>query len=256
MRPDLLDDAQGVPDRARPAVPRHGHLARADAAVHRRGGVARALSVRRRLRASRTVPRGARRLARRGAGGEMAQGAQRPPRRHRRARDRARAASASAPRSRPTPSSMCPTPTCSRRWSTSTWPRSRSPRRRRWSRATARPRPSGSTTSRAWRSRCGWRKGTKCARSWKILPSVGSDPGLSRRLAARRPGAARMGRDAQGGGVTAGDRRIRSGGPARAPLLRGPRPASRWRSPWSPRPSIRRSSSGCSSSSIWARAAS
>ena len=44
LRSDLVDDAQGLPDRARPSVSRHGHVARADAAVHRRGGMARALS--------------------------------------------------------------------------------------------------------------------------------------------------------------------------------------------------------------------
>ena len=45
-------------------------------------------------------------------------------------------------------------------------------------------------------------EGTKCARSWKISTAVGSDPGLSRRHAARRPGAARVGRHAEGRGVT------------------------------------------------------
>ena len=64
-------------------------VARANAAVHRRGGMARALSFRRWLRASRTVPGAARFLARRGARGEMAQGAQCSPRGHRRDRDRA-----------------------------------------------------------------------------------------------------------------------------------------------------------------------
>ena len=54
--------------------------------------------------------------------------------------------------------------------------------------------------------------------------------GLSRRLAARRPGAARMGRDAQGGGVTAGDRHARQGRPA--PALGSAHPLRRWRSPW------------------------
>ena len=46
-------------------------------------------------------------------------------------------------------------------------------------------------------------EGTKCARSWKILTTIGADPRISGRLAARRPGAARMGSHAQGGGVDA-----------------------------------------------------
>ena len=38
-------DAQGVPHRDRPSVPLHGDVARADAVLHRRGSLARALSV-------------------------------------------------------------------------------------------------------------------------------------------------------------------------------------------------------------------
>ncbi len=87
---------------------------------------------RRGLGASRAVPRDAGRLARRRAGREVAQGAQRAPRRHRRAGDRAGAqahrllARGRARRLRRRSA------TCSRRWSTSTSPRSASPRRRRW----------------------------------------------------------------------------------------------------------------------------
>ena len=44
-------------------------------------------------------------------------------------------------------------------------------------------------------------EGTKCARSWKILTTIGADPEYPGRLAARRQGAARMGSHAQGGGV-------------------------------------------------------
>ena len=40
LRSDLVGDAQGLPDRARPAVPLHRDLARADAVLHRRGGLA------------------------------------------------------------------------------------------------------------------------------------------------------------------------------------------------------------------------
>ena len=94
-------------------------------------------------------------LAQRCARREVAQGPHRPQRGHRRAGDRAGAASASARRSKPRPWSTSPTSTCSPRWSTSTSPRSRSPRRPHWSRAKGRPTPSGCPTSRASRSRCG-----------------------------------------------------------------------------------------------------
>ena len=46
-------------------------------------------------------------------------------------------------------------------------------------------------------------EGTKCARSWKILTTIGADPEYPGGLAARRQGAARMGNHAQGGGVNA-----------------------------------------------------
>ena len=44
LRPLFVDDPQGLPHRARSSVPRHGHLARADAVLYRRGGVAGARS--------------------------------------------------------------------------------------------------------------------------------------------------------------------------------------------------------------------
>jgi isoleucyl-tRNA synthetase len=90
LRSDFLGDAQGGTDRDRPAVPRHRLLARADAGLHRRGGLAGPLPVRGRLGAPRSLPRRARHLARRCAGGEVAQGEDRAPGGHRRARDRAR----------------------------------------------------------------------------------------------------------------------------------------------------------------------
>ena len=49
-------------------------------------------------------------------------------------------------------------------------------------------------------------EGRKCARSWKISHDRRRRSGLSRRHAARRAGAARMGRAAQGGGVIARER--------------------------------------------------
>ena len=63
----------------RSSIPRDGDLARADAFLHRRGGLARARPVGR-LRPSRTFPLGAGGLARRRAGGEVAQGSSGPAR--------------------------------------------------------------------------------------------------------------------------------------------------------------------------------
>ena len=112
--------------------------------------------------------------------------------------------SASAPRSRRIRSCMCrTTETCSRRWSTSIWPRSASPRRRRWCKdegpadAFRLPDVAGVAVVP------NLAEGTKCARSWKILTTIGADPEYPGRLAARRQGAARMGNHAQGGGVDA-----------------------------------------------------
>ena len=58
-------------------------------------------------------------------------------------------------------------------------------------------------------------EGTKCARSWKVLTTIGADPRISRRLAARRQGAARMGNPAQGGGVNARQSALRPAHPLR-----------------------------------------
>ena len=168
LRSDLLADPQGLPDRARPSVPLHGDLARADAVLHRRGGLVRRHKSAETLGASRTVPRGAGGLARRRARREVAQGAAGAPRRHRRARDRARRQAhrllargrSDRPRLRRR--------SCSRRWSTSTSPRSASPRRRRWSNdegpADGVP-PAGGAGRRG---RPNLAEGRKCARSWKI----------------------------------------------------------------------------------------
>ena len=115
-------------------------------------------------------------MARRRARREVAQGPQRAPRRHRRAGDRARAASASARRSRPTRSCTCPIPTCSRRWSTSTSPRSASPRPRRWSTDEGPADAFRLPDVRASPSSPSSPKARKCARSWKVSPAVGTDP--------------------------------------------------------------------------------
>ncbi len=67
LRPDLLGDPQGLPHGARPGVPRHRDLARADALLHGGGSLAVALS-RRRLGPSRAVSRDPADVARRCAG--------------------------------------------------------------------------------------------------------------------------------------------------------------------------------------------
>ena len=85
-------------------------------------------------------------------------------------------------------------------------------------------------------------------------PSVGSDPALSRRHAARRPGAARMGRDAQGGGMT-GDDPDDAGSNGRHRSLGSAHPRSACAGGRGGC-SIRPASSGCCSASIWAPAAS
>ena len=72
------------------------------------------------LGASRAVPRAAGDLARRCAGREMAQGAHRAPRRHRRARSRARRQAHRLLARGSARSSMCPIRSCSPRWSMST----------------------------------------------------------------------------------------------------------------------------------------
>ncbi len=168
LRSDLVADAQGRAHRDRPAVPLHRDLARADAVLHRRGGLVRAHAIGRRLGASRAVPRGAGVLARRQARGEMAQGprscAASSPARWRSSAP----ASASAPRSKPIRSCTSPIRSCSRRWSTSTSPRSASPRRRRWSTTRARPTRSGSPDVPGVAVVVNLAEGRKCARSWKI----------------------------------------------------------------------------------------
>ena len=70
LRSLFLGDAQSLPHRARPSVPLHRDLARADALLHRRGSVARARS-RGVLGPSRSFPARAAILARRRVGREM-----------------------------------------------------------------------------------------------------------------------------------------------------------------------------------------
>ena len=55
-------------------------------------------------------------------------------------------------------------------------PRSASPRRRRWCVTRARPTPSACRTSPASRSSPTSPKARKCARSWKVLTTIGADP--------------------------------------------------------------------------------
>ena len=204
LRSDLVDEAQGQPHRDRPSVPLHRDVAGADAVLHRGRELAVALRRRRQVRiqvgASRNLPRGAGGLARRQAGREVAQGAHRARRRHRRAGDRARAkahrliAGGASDRARiERASSMKP-------WSTSISPRSASPRpppgRRR--------RPDKRLPPGGCRRR---RRGAQSRRRHQMRALVENPQHHRRRsavpgrFAARRPGAARMGSHAQGGGV-------------------------------------------------------
>ncbi len=124
--------------------------------LHRRGGLARALSGRRRLRASRALPRGARRpgATRRWprSGARCAACAASSP-----ARSRSSARkSASAPRSRRRRWSMSPTRTCSRALvDVDLAEICDHLGARPWSKARVRRTPSASTTCAASRSRCG-----------------------------------------------------------------------------------------------------
>ena len=130
LRSVFVDDAQGLPHRARSSVPLHGHLARADAVLHR-GGIlgCRAMAPTPKSVHLETVPRSAGGLARRQAGRQVAQGPHRAPRRHRRARRSSARKNASAPRSKRIRLFWFQTKTCSRRSSTSIWPRSALPLR-------------------------------------------------------------------------------------------------------------------------------
>ena len=153
------------------------------------------------LGASRSLPDRAAILARRRARREMAQGAQRAPRRHRRARNRARGkAHRLLARSRAR-SSMSPTWICSARWSMSISPNCASPRRRRWSRARGRPTAFRLDDVRGVAVVPQPRRGQEMRALVENLARGRRRSAISRRHAARRPGVARMGRHAQGGGV-------------------------------------------------------
>ncbi len=176
--------AQGLPHGARPRVPRHRDLARADALLHRGGGLARrgirgagsvhlepfpaipqtwrdeALAkVWSEIRRVRRVVTGALEIERAEQAHRLEPGGG-AGRAHRRRR---RCCGSSPPNS---PATMA----------RPGWPRSPSPRGSRSCRGRGRPMPSASMTCRAWRSNSGPAEGTKCARSWKILPRVGTDP--------------------------------------------------------------------------------
>ena len=95
---------------------------------------------------------------------------------------------------------MSPIPSSSPRWSTSTSPKSASPRARRWSKARGPPTASGSTMCRASRS-CRAAPRAANARAPGKFRRRRPRSAISRRDPARRPGVARMGSRAQGGGV-------------------------------------------------------
>ncbi len=149
LRSDLVDDAQGLPDRARSPVPLHGDLARADALLHRRGILALALW---RQSRARCISNCSPRCRRPGAttnsprnGARCAPCAASSPARWRSSARR----SASAPRSKRIRLCTSRMRTCSRPSPMSISPRSASPRRRRWWKARGRLTPSGCPTYRA-----------------------------------------------------------------------------------------------------------
>ena len=199
LRSVFVGHTQSLPDRARPSVPLHGDLARADAVLHRRRGVAGARS-RRDVRASRsrfpTVPASWRddalaekwrklRNLRRVVTGAL---------------EIERAESASAHRSRRRRSFMSPIPIFSASRSRPTSPNCASRPMRLWSRARGRlgvpARRRGGGRGRA--APCA---GPQMRPLLEDLASRWHRSAISRCDAARRAGAARMGRDAQGGGV-------------------------------------------------------
>ena len=236
LRSALVADAQGGADRDRPSVPLRSVMARADAVLHRRRSLAARYRPRRRTSVHLTaVPGRAGGLARRRAGGEM--GSVRAVRRVvTGALEIERAPSASARRSKPRRSSMSPTPTifdalvdvdlaeiCIT--SAATLRQGRGAGRRVPAARRARRRGGGRSAPRAPNARARGRSS----------PTVGERSAISRRHAARRAGAARMGSHAQGGGV-----RLR-----RAVTSAVRSPASGWSSRRSPACSTRLASSGC-----------
>ena len=176
LRPLFLANAQSLPDRARPAISLHGHLACAHAVLHRRRGVAGARPGGD-FGAPRTVPGGAglhgatMRLPKSGASSAACAGSL-PARSNLSGRP-----SASAPRSKPRRSIYvadadlfdCGGRCRSRRIMHHV---GRHVGRGRW----APLQPSGSTTCAALRSSRAAPQGRKCARSWKITEAVGLDP--------------------------------------------------------------------------------
>ena len=123
-----------------------------------------------------TFPEDAGRVARRRAGREMAQGAARAPRRHRRARTRARAEAHRLLARSGARRFMSPTRICSPRSLTSISPKSASPRRATLVEGEG---PADAFRLDEVRGVAVVPKlahGKKCARSWKMLESVGADP--------------------------------------------------------------------------------
>ena len=172
LRSLFVGHAQGLPHRARPIVPRHGVLARADAVLYRRGSVAGARAeARSRFISNLSTPcrrSGATRRSRRN-GANCAMCAASLPARW----NWSVPPSASALRSRRIRSCTSPIPTCSPRSSTPISPKSASLRARRWSKAKARPTPSACRMCRASPSFRKWRKGANARARGKFLrPSV------------------------------------------------------------------------------------
>ena len=177
LRSDLVDDAQGLPHRARPSVPLHGDLARADALLHRRGSLALAL---RRRRRARCIWKSSPRCRPPGATTALAEKwrkvRDRAPRRHRRAGDRARAKAHRL---------LARSASDRARFERGIVRGRRRHRSRRGlhhlggdagRRTRGRPTPSVCRMLPASRSCPISPRARKCARSWKILTTIGADP--------------------------------------------------------------------------------
>ena len=171
-------------------------------------------------------------LARRRAGGAMAQAAQSAPRRHRRVGART---SGEAYRLRARSGAHClcrAILNCSASRSTPISPNSASPPARLWSKARDRLRRSASTMCRRLAVEPRRAEGRKCARSWKISPAVGSDPQYPDVTPRDAQALREWDAHAQGGGI-GGIRYDGGGAPASGSLLRvgGAEPARACRCP-------------------------
>ena len=201
LRSVFVGDAQGLPHRARSSVPRHGDVARADALLHRRGSLAGARSGGAARCIWKTFPDGAgiagatTRWRRNGA--SCATCAASSP---------ARSSSSARPKRIGSSLEAAPDRLCRRSGLVRRRGRCRSRRMCITSAATLveGEGPADGVPARRRARRCGRaapRRGHEMRPLVENLARGRRRSAISRRHAARRPGVARMGRHAQGGGV-------------------------------------------------------